>query len=244
MGRARDAGADRALRRRRRSPDEGEIGPFERPGAAVVGELRGEARVRPVVLRDHHQARGVLVEPVHDPRPPDAADAGQAVAAMGEQRVDQRAALVTCRGMDHEPGRLVDDDEVAVLVDDAERDRLRCRLGRDRRRARRERWRRPGTTFADGSSAVAPSTVTRPSRISTCRRERERSGQARASTRSRRSGEASGVEGQGAVHDGASRSHPRLRSRRHREPSSGAGPLNRRASVAIRPALRRQAPFV
>ena len=48
---------------------------------------------------------------------------------MGDQRVDQRAGPVAGGGMDHQPARLVDDDDRIVLVDDIERDRLRLRLG-------------------------------------------------------------------------------------------------------------------
>ena len=39
------------------------------------------------------------------------------VAAMGDQRVDQRAAGMAGAGMDDEPGRLVDDDQRVVLID-------------------------------------------------------------------------------------------------------------------------------
>ena len=69
--------------------------------------------MRGVVLGDHHQAGGVLVEPMHDAGPPHAADAGQARAAMGDQRVDQRAGLVACRGMHDKARRLVDDDQMS-----------------------------------------------------------------------------------------------------------------------------------
>ena len=54
----------------------------------------------PVVLgRDHHAA-DLAVEPMHDARPQHAADAGQAGAAMGEQRVDQGAVGVARGRMD------------------------------------------------------------------------------------------------------------------------------------------------
>jgi len=48
----------------------------------VVGELRGQRLMGAVGFRHHHQPGGVLVEPVHDAGPLDAADAGQAAAAM------------------------------------------------------------------------------------------------------------------------------------------------------------------
>ena len=46
------------------------------------------------------------------------------VAAVGDQRVDERADGVAGGGVHDEACRLVDDDEVGVLVDDVERDRL------------------------------------------------------------------------------------------------------------------------
>ena len=74
----------------------------------MIGELLGEALVRAVGLGDDQQAGRVLVEPVDDARPLHAADARQAVAAMGDQRIDQRAGLVAGGGMHDEPGRLVE----------------------------------------------------------------------------------------------------------------------------------------
>ena len=50
-------------------------------------------------------------------------------AAVGDQRIDQRAGGVPGRGMHGEALGLVDDDEVRVLVDDRERDGLRLGLG-------------------------------------------------------------------------------------------------------------------
>ena len=143
--------------------------------------------MRAIVLGDHQEAARVLVEPVHDARPPHAADARQAVAAMGDERVDERAARMPRRRMHDEPGRLVDHDEVVVLVDDRERDRLRLRLGR-RGRRHDERDARARARLERRIAHNGSSTVTRPSRISACRRLRDRSGKARARTRSSRSG--------------------------------------------------------
>ena len=83
-----------------------------------------------VGLGDDHDAGRVLVEAVDDAGPLDAADARQAVAAMVDQRVDQRAGPVAGARMDDQPGRLVDDDQVVVLVENVERDVLALRLGR------------------------------------------------------------------------------------------------------------------
>ena len=48
---------------------------------------------------------------------------------MVDQRVDQRAGPVAGAGMDDQPGRLVDDDQLGVLMKNVERDRLALRLG-------------------------------------------------------------------------------------------------------------------
>ena len=75
---------------------------------------------------------------------------GQALAAMGDERVDQGAALVPGRRMDDEPGRLVDDDQVLVLVDDGERDRLAQRLRPAPRRHVEHDLARPAATLLAG----------------------------------------------------------------------------------------------
>ena len=46
---------------------------------------------------------------------------------MGEQRVHQRAVEIAGGGMHHEPGRLVQDDQIRVLKQYGERDALRLR---------------------------------------------------------------------------------------------------------------------
>ena len=68
---------------------------------------------------------------MHDAGARDAADAGQLRSAVVKQRVDQRAALGSAGRMNHEAGRLVDDDEVLVLEDDVERDVLGLWQGGD-----------------------------------------------------------------------------------------------------------------
>ena len=99
-----------------------------------------------------------------DPRPGDAADARKLSGAVVQQRIDQRSVRITRRGMDHESGGLVDDDQVLVLEHHAERNGLRpgfgFRRGRDgnresgalRRFARCLRYHRVGDVdraFAD-----------------------------------------------------------------------------------------------
>ncbi len=86
--------------------------------------------MRLVGLGDHQKSRGVLVEPMHDAGPLDAADARQAVAAMGDQGVDQSAGLMTRARMDDQPGGLVENDQQIILKHDVEQDDLAQRLRR------------------------------------------------------------------------------------------------------------------
>ena len=72
----------------------------------MIGELRGERPMGMIVLGHHHQPRGVLVEPVDDAGRRLAADAGQALAAMRDQRIDERAGPMAGGRMDHEAGGL------------------------------------------------------------------------------------------------------------------------------------------
>ncbi len=73
----------------RLAPDKREIVPAQLAGPAMVGKLGREPPVGRVGLGHHHYAACVLVEPVHDPRPRDPANARQALAAMRDQRIDK-----------------------------------------------------------------------------------------------------------------------------------------------------------
>ena len=59
--------------RLRYAADDGQIVARQGP----VGELSGQRNVGLVCLRDDHQAAGVTIKPVHDPRAAYAADPGQ-----------------------------------------------------------------------------------------------------------------------------------------------------------------------
>ena len=133
---------DHALGPVRSPPHEGQVAALQRSGAAMVGELGRQRPMGAVVLRHHHQTRGVLVEPMDDSGAAHPAYAGQGCAAMRHQGIDQRAAPVASSGMDHEAARLVDDDDVGVLVNDRERDVFRSRL-RGRRLGTAPRFHRP-----------------------------------------------------------------------------------------------------
>ena len=121
---AADGRVDRAGILAQVAADDGLI----RAGHGVVGQLRREGEVRKVVFRRDEQAGRVLVDAVHDAGPPLSADAGETVAAVGEQGVDERAVLVAGRGVHDHAARLVDDDEVVVLIHHVQRQVLRYQL--------------------------------------------------------------------------------------------------------------------
>ncbi len=102
----------------------------------VIGKLLAQAGHGALVLGRDQKPAGILVEAMDDAGPRLAANALQRSAAMGDQRVDQRAVGIAGRRMHDEAGRLVDDDEVGVLIDDGKRDVLAERRGGQRRRHR------------------------------------------------------------------------------------------------------------
>src|SRR5579863_8503877 len=115
-----DRRVDRSRAFLHRAPDESEIFAFQ-PSAAMIGEERGKTLMSRVALGDDEEAGGVLVEPVHNAGPLDTADAGEAVAAMGDEGVNQGALGVAGGGMDHQAGGLIKNQEMVVLEDDIER---------------------------------------------------------------------------------------------------------------------------
>ena len=83
---------------------------------------------------------------------------------MVQQRVDERPVEIARRGMDDEPGGLVDDEEMLVLEHDRERNVLRLVV--------RGRWLRndeakasPPLTLSAGSRTAEPWDSTAPLRI-------------------------------------------------------------------------------
>src|SRR6185437_4302403 len=136
LGPARRVAADRRVddpsRSRRGAPDKREIAALERAGATMVGELLGESAMRLIGLGDDHQPARILVEAMHDAGPRHPADAREALAAMGDQRIDESSLPVAGAGVHDEAGRLVDHDQRVVLVEDVERDLLRTERGRGR----------------------------------------------------------------------------------------------------------------
>ena len=150
----------------------------------AAAHLPREHLVGAVGLRDEEHAGGVAVQPVHDSGPELAADPGE-VAHVVQQRVDQRPGGVARSGMDDEPGRLVDREELARPRRGWTAGSPRPRAGsRAAPRPRRSPPRRPARDAT--ARASPPSTRTAPSSISFWMRERERSEQAAARKRSSR----------------------------------------------------------
>jgi len=103
------------------------------------GELLGEALHRALRLGGDQKTAGVLVQPMHDPRPCDAPDARKRIPAMRQQSVDQRAVQIAGRRMHHQTRRLVDHQKIGILMHDGEGNRLRLRRsGRGRRDRNRD----------------------------------------------------------------------------------------------------------
>src|SRR5262245_64202796 len=91
-----------------------------------------QATVREIGLGDQHEARGVTIEPVYDPRP--ALESATQRGAAGNQRIHQRVVPMAGSRMHDEPGRLIDYREVLVFPDDREWDVRGSKLSRRLRR--------------------------------------------------------------------------------------------------------------
>ena len=83
-------------------------------------------------LCTHHDARGQLVEPVHNAGALDPADAGQLTLTVMQKRIDERARPAARGGMHRHASWLVDHNQVCVLVQDVERDVLWLRRSGNR----------------------------------------------------------------------------------------------------------------
>ena len=127
----------------------------------MILQLRGQRGVRKVVLGRDNEAGRVLIDAVDDAGALFPADAGQGVAAVGQQRVDERAVRVAGGRVDDKPLGLIDDDHVRVLIADLQRDGLR-RNGRFAHLWNFQLQRRPGGelfVLFDGPSGLRDRTL-------------------------------------------------------------------------------------
>jgi len=121
-----DRRVDRSAPGARLAHDQREV--LARQGPATDETL--QLLVRLVRARDHEQSRRVPVEAMDDSRP----ILLPALGPCGRERLCERASGVTGRGVHHDTGGLVHDEEVLVLVRDGELGRRDVRLRRNRRR--------------------------------------------------------------------------------------------------------------
>ena len=71
-------------------------------------------RIAQIVFRDHHHARRVFIQTMHDPRPPLTADTGDRRAVV-QDRVDQSAASAPRRGVDDHASGFVNNHNIFDL---------------------------------------------------------------------------------------------------------------------------------
>ena len=152
---------------------EREVGLCHRP----PGKLPREMRVRVKSVLGHDQAAaGVLVQPVDDARALLPADPRKGGPAMLQQGIDERVLRgLPAPGCTTSPGRLVEHEQIGVFEEDVQRDFLRLQQRGLDGRLRDGDNARPGAAWSL-DLAGAPFSVTWPSFISPCRRERERWG--------------------------------------------------------------------
>ena len=94
------------------------------PLHVVAGQHLHQRGMGRQALGHHHQARGVLVQAVHDAA---TRQLGQGRIVM-QRGVQHGAGAISCARMHHQPGRLVQHQQVFVLVDDVQGDGLRLQL--------------------------------------------------------------------------------------------------------------------
>ena len=115
---------------------------FDEREVCFVDAARFELRLQiahcRVVLCDDDDAARLAVKPMHDPRSFRAADIQ--VGTMREDRVDERAVMVSCRRMHDHPRGLVDDEQIGIFVQNIEWDFFGARCARPEQ-SRGIRWR-------------------------------------------------------------------------------------------------------
>ena len=105
-----------------RTPHQRLIAALHASVAAMGGKLRAERQMRGISFGRHHNAACVLVEPMDNARALFPANAGQRIAAMGDERVDERCLTIAGSRMHHHAGRFVQHDELVVFVQNIQRD--------------------------------------------------------------------------------------------------------------------------
>ena len=183
-------GRARSARRRCRAARSGAPTPRRRSAVRRCGRrtARSSAAAARCGAGDDEQARAAGVEAVDDARSHRVADVGELAEAV-QQPVDQRPVRVAGTGVDDQPGRLVDDDDVVVLEDDLEARPTASAVGgsvRGMAAGSTSTERALGRGGPCPTSPTSPSTRTPPAAMVAAATERLTSA-SRATTRSRRS---------------------------------------------------------
>ena len=127
---ARDLRLDPAGARRWFPPYERQILAAKLAGTPMIGKLRRKASMRGIAFRRDHDPACVLIEPVDDAGPRNAAYAGKAVPAMSDKRVDERALQVPRSWVNHKTGWFIYHDKAIIFINNVESDRFaRDRVG-------------------------------------------------------------------------------------------------------------------
>ena len=91
----------------------------------MVEKLPGQTGMGPLVFGHHQQSGSVLVDTVHQSGPHVPLLKQGQILQMPGQGIDECPAIIAVPRMHHEPGRLVQYDEVVVFIQDVERNILR-----------------------------------------------------------------------------------------------------------------------
>ena len=92
----------------------------------VRADFLSERLIGPRRFGGDHDARRILVEPMHDTRARRVADIQNRRPHMVQKRLHERPRHISRRRMAHHAPRLVEDDHLLVFVENRERDILRC----------------------------------------------------------------------------------------------------------------------
>ena len=84
-----------------------------------------------VIFGNDHDAAGILIQPVHDAGADHPVDARQ-VLTVKQQRIDQRARIMSRRRMHYHASGFIEHDHIFIFIDDIQRNVFRLRLQRNR----------------------------------------------------------------------------------------------------------------
>ena len=81
-----------------------------------------------VILGDHQQSAGILVDAMDDSRTDNAVDGRKPVFAVKHDRIDQRPRIVSYCRMDYHSLGFVHNQNIVIFIEDVQRDIFRTNL--------------------------------------------------------------------------------------------------------------------